>query len=78
MIRPSCSSTSPLLFVLFSAHNLPMMQGMDPGARRFLWKALNEVVQSGRLIVLTSHSMEECEALCTRLVFGGAPGADVV
>ena len=41
--------------------------GMDPGARRFLWNTLNDVVKSGRLIVLTTHSMEECEALCTRL-----------
>eukprot|EP00043_Microstomoeca_roanoka_P008399 m.80908 g.80908 ORF g.80908 m.80908 type:complete len:1735 (+) comp14227_c0_seq1:159-5363(+) len=41
--------------------------GMDPGARRFLWNTLLRVLQSGRSIVLTSHSMEECEALCTRL-----------
>jgi len=41
--------------------------GMDPGARRFLWDVLLEVVAEGRTIVLTSHSMEECEALCTRL-----------
>ena len=41
--------------------------GMDPGARRFLWNALLRVVGSGRSIVLTSHSMEECEALCNRL-----------
>eukprot|EP00039_Didymoeca_costata_P018298 m.332943 g.332943 ORF g.332943 m.332943 type:complete len:1731 (+) comp17035_c0_seq1:282-5474(+) len=41
--------------------------GMDPGARRFLWDALLEVVSEGRTIVLTSHSMEECEAICTRL-----------
>lgn len=25
------------------------------------------VIQDGRAVVLTSHSMEECEALCTRL-----------
>jgi ATP-binding cassette subfamily A (ABC1) protein 3 len=41
--------------------------GMDPGARRFLWNVLLDVVKQGRTIVLTSHSMEECEALCTRL-----------
>eukprot|EP00050_Salpingoeca_kvevrii_P001372 m.168672 g.168672 ORF g.168672 m.168672 type:complete len:270 (-) comp10356_c0_seq5:318-1127(-) len=41
--------------------------GMDPGARRFLWNALLEAMQGGRSIVLTSHSMEECEALCSRL-----------
>ncbi|XP_020745976.2 phospholipid-transporting ATPase ABCA7 isoform X8 [Odocoileus virginianus] len=41
--------------------------GMDPGARRFLWNSLLAVVREGRSVVLTSHSMEECEALCTRL-----------
>ncbi|GIL83990.1 hypothetical protein Vretifemale_12715 [Volvox reticuliferus] len=42
--------------------------GMDPGARRALWTCLqNEVIRAGRTVVLTSHSMEECEALCTRL-----------
>ncbi|XP_021059994.1 ATP-binding cassette sub-family A member 7 isoform X1 [Mus pahari] len=41
--------------------------GMDPSARRFLWNSLLSVVREGRSVVLTSHSMEECEALCTRL-----------
>ncbi|CAK8681248.1 unnamed protein product [Clavelina lepadiformis] len=41
--------------------------GMDPMARRFLWGRIAEAVKGGRCIVLTSHSMEECEALCTRL-----------
>ncbi|XP_043768566.1 phospholipid-transporting ATPase ABCA7 isoform X5 [Cervus elaphus] len=41
--------------------------GMDPGARRFLWNSLLDVVREGRSVVLTSHSMEECEALCSRL-----------
>ncbi|CAH3155546.1 unnamed protein product, partial [Porites evermanni] len=41
--------------------------GMDPVARRFLWDTLTGVLKEGRSIVLTSHSMEECEALCTRL-----------
>lgn len=40
---------------------------MDPGARRFLWNSLLAVVRAGGSVVLTSHSMEECEALCTRL-----------
>ncbi|XP_036095824.1 phospholipid-transporting ATPase ABCA7 isoform X1 [Molossus molossus] len=41
--------------------------GMDPSVRRFLWNSLLAVVREGRSVVLTSHSMEECEALCTRL-----------
>ena len=41
--------------------------GMDPGARRHLWDVLLDTVRQGRTLVLTSHSMEECEALCSRL-----------
>ncbi|CAC5380658.1 ABCA3 [Mytilus coruscus] len=41
--------------------------GMDPVARRHLWDVLSNIRDSGRTLVLTSHSMEECEALCTRL-----------
>ena len=41
--------------------------GMDPGARRFLWNCILEMIRGGQSVVLTSHSMEECEALCTRM-----------
>ncbi|CAG7823081.1 unnamed protein product [Allacma fusca] len=41
--------------------------GMDPGARRQLWKVILRLIHTGKSVVLTSHSMEECEALCTRL-----------
>ncbi|XP_001920862.6 phospholipid-transporting ATPase ABCA1 isoform X2 [Danio rerio] len=41
--------------------------GMDPKAKRFLWNCILSVVKEGRSVVLTSHSMEECEALCTRM-----------
>uniref|UniRef100_A0A3P8SHL2 P-type phospholipid transporter n=1 Tax=Amphiprion percula TaxID=161767 RepID=A0A3P8SHL2_AMPPE len=41
--------------------------GMDPLSRRFLWNSIMSVIQDKRAVVLTSHSMEECEALCTRL-----------
>ncbi|XP_023327394.1 ATP-binding cassette sub-family A member 2 [Eurytemora carolleeae] len=41
--------------------------GMDPGARRFLWNSILEMIKGGQSVVLTSHSMEECEALCSRL-----------
>lgn len=55
------------------AGNLPIITiylfvlGMDPGAKRQLWNIINKTRNSGRSIVLTSHSMEECEALCTKL-----------
>uniref|UniRef100_A0A8C2EIU1 P-type phospholipid transporter n=1 Tax=Cyprinus carpio TaxID=7962 RepID=A0A8C2EIU1_CYPCA len=41
--------------------------GMDPKAKRFLWNCILSVIKEGRSVVLTSHSMEECEALCTRM-----------
>ncbi|KAM9208982.1 ATP-binding cassette sub-family A member 17-like [Dugong dugon] len=41
--------------------------GMDPVARRLLWDTVARARESGKAIVFTSHSMEECEALCTRL-----------
>jgi ABC-type multidrug transport system ATPase subunit len=41
--------------------------GMDPRARRHLWTALQRSLADGKCIVLTSHSMEECESLCSRV-----------
>uniref|UniRef100_A0A672NJY1 ATP-binding cassette sub-family A member 3-like n=1 Tax=Sinocyclocheilus grahami TaxID=75366 RepID=A0A672NJY1_SINGR len=41
--------------------------GMDPVARRLLWDAITRTRESGKAVIITSHSMEECEALCTRL-----------
>uniref|UniRef100_A0A8C6T9Z4 ATP-binding cassette, sub-family A (ABC1), member 12 n=1 Tax=Neogobius melanostomus TaxID=47308 RepID=A0A8C6T9Z4_9GOBI len=41
--------------------------GMDPRTKRQLWKIITEEVKGKSAVVLTSHSMEECEALCGRL-----------
>lgn len=41
--------------------------GMDPGARHALWDSILKMQSRGASIILTSHSMEECEALCSRL-----------
>ncbi|KAK0586456.1 hypothetical protein LWI29_007257 [Acer saccharum] len=40
--------------------------GLDPASRNTLWNAVKQAKQ-GRAIVLTTHSMEEAEALCDRL-----------
>jgi len=40
---------------------------MDPRARRSLWQAIIDAVKDERSVLLTSHSMEECQVLCTRL-----------
>uniref|UniRef100_A0A8C6FXX0 ABC transporter domain-containing protein n=1 Tax=Moschus moschiferus TaxID=68415 RepID=A0A8C6FXX0_MOSMO len=41
--------------------------GMDPVARRHMWDTVTWICNTGKAIVISSHSMEECEALCTRL-----------
>ncbi|CAH2037508.1 unnamed protein product, partial [Iphiclides podalirius] len=41
--------------------------GVDPAAKRQVWRAVQGARRAGRGVVLTSHSMEECEALCSRL-----------
>ncbi|KAG1714023.1 ATP-binding cassette sub-family A member 3 [Nymphon striatum] len=41
--------------------------GIDPVSRRYIWNLLMSLKSSGISVVLTSHSMEECEALCDRL-----------
>uniref|UniRef100_A0A914BW66 ABC transporter domain-containing protein n=1 Tax=Acrobeloides nanus TaxID=290746 RepID=A0A914BW66_9BILA len=43
--------------------------GVDPRTRRHLWDLLTSLRKNGIAILLTSHSMEECEALCTRIGF---------
>ncbi|CAM9893019.1 unnamed protein product, partial [Hapterophycus canaliculatus] len=40
--------------------------GMDPGARRSMWEVISSLSAS-RSVILTTHSMEECEAVCGRL-----------
>ncbi|ETO25526.1 hypothetical protein RFI_11607 [Reticulomyxa filosa] len=39
---------------------------MDPMSRRHMWSFINTTME-GRCVILTTHSMEECEALCHRL-----------
>lgn len=43
--------------------------GMDPLARRFMWDVISRIsTLDGKCsVVLTTHSMEEAEALCTRI-----------
>ncbi|XP_036316116.2 phospholipid-transporting ATPase ABCA3-like [Pipistrellus kuhlii] len=41
--------------------------GMGPIARCQLWDTITWMCKAGKAIIITSHSMEECEALCTRL-----------
>uniref|UniRef100_A0A914YEB0 ABC transporter domain-containing protein n=1 Tax=Panagrolaimus superbus TaxID=310955 RepID=A0A914YEB0_9BILA len=43
--------------------------GVDPRTRRNVWELLIALRAAGTSQILTSHSMEECEALCTRIGF---------
>ena len=42
---------------------------MDPKARRFLWTVVSNITQKHKrsAVVLTTHSMEEAEALSTKM-----------
>ncbi|KAJ8686330.1 hypothetical protein QAD02_022124 [Eretmocerus hayati] len=56
---------------LIGAPNIVLMDepttGVDPAARRSLWNVIQACQNTGQAIILTSHSMEECEILCNRL-----------
>lgn len=43
--------------------------GMDPEARRFMWQVVEKISQRDKksAVILTTHSMEEAEALTTKL-----------
>ena len=42
--------------------------GLDPDARRSTWDLLRQLNEAGTTIVLTSHFMDEIEALCDRVL----------
>jgi len=41
--------------------------GLDPKARRNLWKLIEEVRDRGISVILTTHYMDEAEVLCDRI-----------
>ncbi|WLT33042.1 ABC transporter ATP-binding protein [Geothrix sp. PMB-07] len=41
--------------------------GLDPQARRSLWEVVRRIKAEGRTVMLTTHYMDEAEALCDRL-----------
>jgi ATP-binding cassette subfamily A (ABC1) protein 3 len=41
--------------------------GMDPEARKKMWAVINDIKTKKTSIILTTHSMEEAEALCERI-----------
>lgn len=76
-ILPSCSwmnpppGWTPWLGILVFCVEFAMCRMFDFCAwlfwcRRHMWEFIRETMQ-GRCVLLTTHSMEECEALCHRL-----------
>ena len=41
--------------------------GLDPQSRRQLWERIEDMREKGHGILLTTHSMEEAEAVCDRI-----------
>jgi ABC-2 type transport system ATP-binding protein len=41
--------------------------GLDPQSRLALWEMLGELNETGQTVVLTTHYMEEADALCGRV-----------
>jgi len=42
--------------------------GLDPQARHLMWERLQNLLQQGKSILLTTHFMDEAERLCDRLI----------
>ncbi len=41
--------------------------GLDPQSRRQLWERIEAIREKGHAVLLTTHSMEEAEAVCDRI-----------
>ena len=41
--------------------------GLDPNSRRIIWQLIRDLKAEGRTIVLTTHHLEEAEALADRI-----------
>jgi len=61
MVATVIATEAPLLFL-----DEPTI-GMDPFARRAVWASLRELTQRGSTIVLTTHYLDEADALSQRL-----------
>ena len=59
--------------LLATIHNPPLVlldeptAGLDPQARRQLWDRIEGIRERGHSILLTTHSMEEAQAVCDRV-----------
>jgi ABC-2 type transport system ATP-binding protein len=63
------------LFIALALINRPdvvffdeLTSGLDPQARRATWELVRQVRDTGATVALTTHSMEEAERLCDRVL----------
>ena len=63
------------LFIALALINKPsvvffdeLTTGLDPQARRTMWKLVRQVQEQGCTVFLTTHFMEEAERLCDRVL----------
>ncbi|WP_374999581.1 ABC transporter ATP-binding protein [Aeromicrobium sp. CTD01-1L150] len=63
------------LFLVLALLNRPRLvildeltQGLDPAARREVWTAVTTLRDIGTTVLLVTHELDECEALCDRVV----------
>jgi ABC-2 type transport system ATP-binding protein len=62
-----------LALLIATIHDPPLMlldeptAGLDPQARRQLWDHIEALRKTGRSVLLTTHSMEEAQAVCDRV-----------
>lgn len=42
--------------------------GVDPASRRRIWNIYGEMVQQNKSVLLTSHNMDEINALCSKVI----------
>jgi ABC-type multidrug transport system ATPase subunit len=40
--------------------------GLDISLQRFIWELLQELAQQGKIIIITSHLLEDIQRYCTR------------
>ena len=56
---------------LIGSHSVILLDepsaGMDPEARKKMWKVIGNIKKRNSAVVLTTHSMEEAETLCDRI-----------
>ena len=65
-VTESIQEPAPSLTPQFVLMDEPT-SGMDPASRQLVREVIMEAVNQGQAVMMTSHSMAECDLLCDRL-----------